>query len=902
MRLMADATRTTGVRGWLWLIRAIGVLVPRRLRADWRQEWEAELRARELLLEEWDKLNWQNRLDLLRRSLGAFRDALLLQPKRLEEEMFQDLRFGARMLRKNPGFTLVAILTLGLGVGANTAVFSLVHKVLLAYLPVVEPERLVVVARSNLADSGTTNFAYRFVRELEAERDIFDGVLCRAAGNERVTLGTETGGDPALGELVSGNFFEVLGVKPHVGRLFTPSDDVAPGAHPVVVLSYRYWQRRFGGDPSIVGKTLRLTGYPMTVIGVTPPGFDGLDAGQPTDLRVPLTMVSELRSGPPTQAQRGPRTLNIAGLNIVARLKRGVSVAQAQQVVSARLRRYLDEVEPVTEQNRRIRESERAELLPAATGFGKTRQQFQTALQALLAITTAVLLIACLTLANLLLAKSAARSHEFAVRRAVGAGPWRLMRQLLTESVLLALCGGALGLLLAYPGSTLLMKLVSGNEAKFRLDAEPNLSVLLFHLGTAVLCGILFGLAPALSARRQSLIPGLKGDGEGRLLGRRLLVSAQVALSVVVLVGAGLFVRTVYALRATDLGFRADHLLALAMSPKNAGRSDAEVLPFFRAARERVSALPGVESVTYAQVRALIGVAMRPAIVVEGFEPVRNTPLPSHNVVGPEYFRTFGIPLVAGRDFATADDATAPKVAIVSESFARFYFAGQNPLGKKIGVARPEYTIVGVVRDTKYSHIREPAPRLWYIPYEQYAYTKYLDLCVRTTAEPESMANTIRAAIASVDSSVALFEVRSQQAQIEELLLAERMLATLASCFGVTAALLAALGLYGVLAFWVAQRRREIGIRMALGAERRDILKLILERGMKLTLGGLLVGLLAALIVTRSVASLLFGVNANDPLTFALVALLLGGVALLACYLPARRATKVDPLAALRQE
>jgi predicted permease len=897
---MADSTNTMRFRFWFWLIRFVGLIVPRRLRADWRQEWEAELHYRETMLAEWDKLNWQTKLDLLWRSTSAFWDALWLQPKRWEDEMFQDLRFGVRMLLKNPGFTLIAVLTLALGIGANTAVFSLVHKVLLAYLPVQEPERLVVVSRSNLEQSKLTTFQQLFFRELEREGDIFDGVLSRG-GSERVTVGMEAGGDPALGELVSGSFFEVLGVKPHIGRLLTPSDDVTPGAHPVVVLSYRYWQRRFGGDPSIVGKTLRLTGYPMTVIGVSPPGFDGLDPGQVTDLRVPLAMLPELRSGGRTNSAP-PNRRGAWELNIVGRLKRGVSAEQAQQMVSARLRRYLDEGEPVTAQNRRIRESESVELLPAATGFGKTRQQFQTALQALMAITMAVLLIACLNLANLLLAKSAAREHEFAVRRALGAGPWRLARQLLTESLLLALCGAMLGVILAYFGSALLMKLVSGSEASLKLETGPSPTVLLFHLSTAVLCGILFGLAPALGARRQSLIPGLKGNSESRLTGRKFLVSTQVALSVVVLVGAGLFVRTIHALRTTDLGFRSDHLLALALSPKNAGRSDAEVLPFFRAARERVSALPGVESATYSQIRALSGFAWRTGIAVEGSDVVGNTSQPSRNVVGPDYFRTFGIPLITGRDFTPSDDTNAPKVAIVNESFARFYFAGQNPLGKKIGIARPEYTIVGVARDAKYADVRETPQKFWYVPYEQHPGTKYLDLNVRTTTDPEHMTQAIRAAIGSVDKAVALFNVRSQQAQIEDLFVAERMLATLGTFFGATAAALAALGLYGVLAFLVAQRRREIGIRMALGAERRDILKMILGRGLKLTLSGLLVGLLAALAVTRWIASLLFGVNATDPLTFTLVALLLTGVALLACYLPARRAAKVDPLIALRHE
>jgi predicted permease len=619
-------------------------------------------------------------------------------------------------------------------------------------------------------------------------------------------------------------------------------------------------------------------------------------------------------------------------LNIVGRLKRGVSVEQAQQKVSLMLRRYVDESEPASEQNRRVRESERVEPLPAAAGFGRTRQQFQMALRALMAITAAVLLITCLNLANLLLARASAREHEFAVRSALGAGSWRLVRQLLTESVLLALCGAALGAILAYPGAALLVNLLSsGAEIGLRLEAGTDVNVFLFHLITAMVCGVLFGLAPAFGARRRSLIPELKAlsDGGSRLTGRNLLVSAQVALSVVVLVGAGLFLRTVYALRTTDIGFRPDHLLAIALSPKNAGLSDAEILPFFRAVRDRVSALPGVAGATYSQVRALSGASWLAPIVVEGFTPTGpagNPTQASRNVVGPDYFRTFGIPLMAGRDFTVSDNATALKVAIVNESFARFYFPDQTALGKQIGVERPEYTIVGVARDAKYSHVREATPRLWYIPYEQYPFTKYLDLYVRTTGgpesmtnaqieqlaaergdvrmtvAPESMTNALRAAIASVDKGVALFDVRSQEAQIEELIRTERTLATLATFFGVIAAALAGLGLYGVLAFLVAQRRREIGVRMALGAEPREILKMILVRGMKLTLSGALIGLLAALALMRWIASLLFGAGATDLPTFAVVALLLTCMALLACYIPARRAAKVDPMVALRDE
>jgi predicted permease len=895
---MTDTRQTKRLRFWCWFIRAIGVMVPRRLRADWRQEWQAELQYREMLLSEWDKLNWQTKLDLLWRSLGAFWDALKLQPQRLEDEMFQDLRFAVRMLLKHKGFSIVAILTLALGIGANTAVFSLFNKILLAYLPVEEPAQLMAVSRSNLEQREITVFPHLFFRELEAESDTFAGVLCRG-GSERVTVGTEAGGEPANGELVSGSFFEVLGVKPHIGRLFSRDDDVNAGAHPVVVLSYRYWQRRFGGDPSVVGQTIRLSAYPMTVIGVSPAGFDGIDPGQTVDLRVPMAMQGELRQAKATLNQRGAQEFNI-----LARLKHGVSKEQAQQVVSARLQQYLDEGEPLTEKNRRLRESERAELRSAARGFGKTRMQFETALRALMAMTIAVLLIACFNLANLLLAKSSARQQEFAIRLALGAGRWRLIRQLFSETLLLSLCGALLGAIIAGQGATLLVKLMNSSETAIKLEAASDVNVLLFHMGISVLCGILFGLAPALAARHQNLVHGLKATTKGahRLNGRKLLVLAQVALSIVVLVASGLFLRTIYALQTADIGFSSENLLAIALSPKNAGRSDAEVLPFFRAVREQVSQLPGVEGVSFSQVRALSGNSWRTAITVEGFDAPGDTAQPSRNVVGPDYFKTLGIALVAGRDFAEADNSTAPKVAIINESFARFYFANQDPIGRKIGLARAEYSIVGVARDSRYAHLREATTPFWYVPYEQHPNAKYLDLYVRTGTDPESMTQAIRGAIASVDKGVALFNVRSQRAQIEELFVVERMLATLATLFGITAALLAALGLYGVLAFSVAQQRREIAIRLALGAQRFEILKMILGRGMALTLSGIGLGVLAALLLTRLLTSLLFEVRANDPLTFVLVAGLLLIVALLACYIPARRATRVNPLEALRHE
>jgi predicted permease len=801
-------------------------------------------------------------------------------------DLWRDLRYGCRLLARNPAFALVAVTTLGLALGANTAVFSLVHKVLIAYLPVQDPERLVVLSRSNLEQAGITRFAYPLFRELESERDIFDGILCRG-GSERVTVGTDAGGEPATGELISGSYFEVLGVRPHIGRLIARTDDVTPGAHPVVVLSHRYWQRHFSGDPAVVGRTLRLSGYPMTVVGVSPPGFDGLDPGQAVDLRVPIAMQAELRRAPSSLGQR-----RVAELTIVGRLRPGVRVEDARHALSARLRRYLDDGNA----------SERLDLLPAAGGIGLTRRQYETSLRVLMVITASVLVVACLNVANLLLARASTRAHEFAVRLAVGAGSGRLVRQLLIENVVLSLVAATLGALLAYPGTQVLIRLMSIGGSAVQLNVKPHGAVLVFHVATTAASVALFGLFPAVASRRRSLTPDLKATVAGRssVMGRRLFVGVQVALSVVVLVGALLFLRTVHALRTADMGFRADHLLMLALSPKNAGQSDAQVLPFFRDVRERVNALPGVTAATYGMVRPVSNASWRTPVVMSGCCP-QNAARAARNVVGPEYFETLEIPRIAGRDFTEQDRADAPKVAIVNESFARLYGPGRDPIGTKIGVERPEYTVVGVVKDAKYAHVRETPPPVWYVPYEQQPNVKYLDLYVRTGGDPERMKESVRAAIASIDRSVAMFDVWTLSDQIDDLLVAERTVAALATFFGFTAAVLAALGVYGILAFLVTQRRREIGIRMALGARPAAIVRMVTRDAGPAVGCGLVAGAVLAAALGRYTASLLYGVTPLDVFSLAGGVLVMAALAALAASLPARRASRVDPVQALRE-
>jgi predicted permease len=804
-------------------------------------------------------------------------------------DFWRDLLHGGRLLRRAPGFAAVAIATLAVGIGANTAVFSLVHTLLLASLPVDHPEQLVVVSHSSLERSGGTGFPYQFFHALDADRQVLDGVLSRG-GSERVTVGADAGGEPAIGELVSGSFFDVLGVKPAIGRLFTRGDDLVPGGHPVVVLSHPYWQRGFGGDAAIVGRTVMISGHPMTVIGVTPAGFAGLDPGQRVDLRVPLAMQAEVRGGrTPATGQR--RTA--WELQIVARLKRGTSLEQAQQVIGAALTNFAQAEGTIA--------PERVMLRPAATGFGRTRAQFETALWVLMSITIALLAIACVNLAMLHMARASARLHELTVRTALGAGLGRLVRQLLAESVLLAMCGAVLGIVVAYLGATWLGRLASGNGSNLLLESRPHVAILVFHVSIAVLAGTLCGLGPVLRLRRSMSASGRQGSGDGLSTARYGLVTAQVALSVVVLVGAGLFVQTIGALRSTDLGFRSDRLLLIALDPKTAGAGDSEVIPFYRGVRERLLAVPGITGVTFSTVRALSNSAWSAAVSVEG-RSIDPSARAYRNAVGPGYFRTLGTPVLSGRDFTEADDSSAPRVAVVNESFARAYLGEQNPLGRKIGVDRAEYTIVGVARNTRHVHVRDTPAPTWYVPYEQRPGLKHLDLMVRTAGDPEGILPSVRTAIAAVDSRVALFEARSQIAQIDDMLLTERMLATLATIFASLAATLAALGLHGPLAFLVSQRRCEMALRIALGAPTLAVVRAIGGNVWRSVGAGMVGGVLAAMALGRYAHTIVYGVSPTDGTTLTGAVAVMTVVAVCGSLLPLVRATRIDPNTVLREQ
>jgi predicted permease len=907
---MAGLTRTTRFRFWLWLIRAIGVIVPRRLRADWRQEWEAELRSRELLLAEWDKLDWRNKLDLLRRSVGAFWDALCLQPRRLEDEMFQDLRFGARMLAKSPGFTAVAALSLALGIGANTAIFSLIDAVLLKRLPVKQPEQLVVVGIDAFRqpDKVISSFSYPVFRELREKNSVFSGMFAHDALLMFLSGGGQT--ERVLGELVSGNFFSVLGVNPHLGRVFTEADDQTPGAHPVAVISYNFWQRRFGGDPQIVGRTINLNRYPFTVIGVAAQGFHGVEVGVAPDVRIPIMMDGQVRpmSGPPIFERRGNMWLAA-----MARLKPGVSIEQAQAGADAVFQVIREpDVRLVTgdSSDSRYFRSLRLRLESAKTGSSDLSRQFAQPLTVLMLLVGVVLLIACLNVANLLLARATARQKEIAVRLALGAGRFRLMRQLLTEGFLLSALGGALGFIFARWGTDVLLGFLPQGRIPTALEIKPDLRMLGFTLGLTILTGLLFGLAPAAQATRPDLIPALKQEtaspsGRSRRWElRRLLVVLQVALSLVLLVGAGLFVRSLRNLRAVDDGYHTDQVVTMALDPAQSGYKIEQLRSFYAQLSERVAALPGVKSVTYTRNLPMGGGFSRIGIEAQGYQPRPGEEMAVLlNQTAPQFFGAFGIPLLMGRDFNTQDTPEAPKVVIVNESLARRFFGAESPIGRRITLENyKDLEIVGVVADAKYRNLKEAAPQTAYIPYSQYGVLGQRRLCARATGDAGALVAAIRREVRGLDPNLPVFNVKTFADQINESVSLERLVAMLSSFFGLFALLLAAIGLYGVMAYAVARRTREIGIRMALGARPGAVLWLAMRETLSLVFIGIVVGLPVALAASRLTEGLLFGLAPNDPLTVALATLALLASAALAGYLPARRAARVDPMVALRHD
>ena len=833
--------------------------------------------------------------------------------------LMQDVRFAIRMLLKNPVFTVIAVLTLALGIGANTAIFSLTDQVLLRRLPVVRPQELVVLrspgprSGRTWSDSSSDNiFSFPLYKDMREHFPAFSGLLARFP---LYTLSVSAEGHAAeksTGELVSGNYFEVLGVTPAMGRVLTPEDEAAPGANPVAVLSYGYWARRFGGDPEILNKPLVVNGCSLTVVGVSRAGFAGVQVGQVPDLFIPITMKASMTPNWDGLADRKDHWVAILG-----RLKPGFTAMQAQTALAPAYRALLEAEAPSLKLSAKTQEKyvgQQMFLDPGANGRLIFQQDARKPLVSLLAMVGLILLITCANLASLTVARLESRQREVAVRLAMGANRWRLIRQLLTESLLLAAAGGAAGLLLAWWTLGALVGSLVQNANAVGLNEHIDYRVLTFAIGLTLFTGVLFGFVPAARAGRADLQSTLKeqgrstSDGRSNLRLRKWLMVSQVALTGVLLTAAGFFAQSLLNLKKQDLGLRVDHVIQFSIAPELNRYSPPRTIALFDRIREAIAALPGVQSVSVATSPVLAGDDSSSNITVEGYAATPDEDMQvNRNTIGPHYFATMGTPLLAGREFSERDRTDGPKVVIVNEKLARRFFAGRNPVGQRLALGggdgvHPDIEIVGVVKNTKHTNVRDDIPPFMYLPYSQEPALGSGTFYVRTNQDPSAMAATLRNTVQGFDSNLPVFDVRTLEEQANESVYNDRLLTIFSLCLGLLAALLAAIGLYGVLTYMVTRRTHELGIRMALGATKTNVTWLVLKEVVRMAATGLAIGLVAAFGLGRMIESQLFGVKASDPLVFAVSAALLAGVAMLAGWLPARKAASVDPMVALRYE
>jgi predicted permease len=830
--------------------------------------------------------------------------------------ILQDFRYSLRTLRKSPVFLAVALLSLALGIGANTAIFTLINQLILQPLPVRDPEQLVMLAgRGNHygGNNGPDRISYPMYREIRDANQVFSGMFCTYPSTVSASF---QGGTELIGaDFVSGNYFPVLGIGAAAGRVFTASDDLIQGGHPLAVLSYGYWRARFGADPGIVGKPIVVNGRALTIIGVSPAGFDGVEPGRAPQIRIPMTMKDDL-----------PRT-DFGRLNsdrfrwteVFGRLKPGMTLQKAQAGLQPLFHQIL---------NREVTEKPFAkaspfvkqeflkmwmEVMPGSKGRSNLRKAYSKPLFALMGIVGLVLLIACSNLANLLIARASARQKEIAVRLALGAGRGRLIRQLLAESLLLAAVGGAMGMGLAVMIDQALIDFLPSGHTPLSLSSTPDRTVLGFTFAVALLAGVIFGLIPALQSTRPRLANTLKDQAGAVIRGgsaglRKSLVVAQVSLSLLLLIGAGLFLQSLRNLKTLNPGFEVKDLVAFDVDPTMSRYDPKWSTDYYRRLHERLSGLPGVEGHTFAVIPVLENNEWDSWVTIEGYSAKQDErPDPHMQYCSPGFFTTLKIPVLRGRDFNERDVAGAQKVGIVNQKFVKRYFGGADPLGRHIGMGidpgtKTDIQIVGVAADTKYESMREEIPYELYIPSEQKDFATGGTVYVRTRGNPTQVFNMLRTAVRAVDASVPMFDMRTLDDQMAISLLTERLLAALSSVFGCLATLLAALGLYGVMAFMVARRTREIGIRMALGAGQGTVVWMVLRETLTLAGIGLAIGLAGAYGVTRLIQAQLFGVEPTDLLTMAGASLGIAAVTALAGYIPARRATGIDPMIALRWE
>ena len=821
-------------------------------------------------------------------------------------DFWQDLRYGARTLLKSPGLTLIAVLSLALGIGANTAIFSLIDAVLLKMLPVERPEELYFIQNVGTRRPEGGAPPYPCFERFRDQAQSFTGLAAFSGTEPRVKIDGQL--EEWRGLRVSGNCFSLLGVKTILGRTLSPADDAVPGKGGpdgwVAVISHNYWTRRFGRDPRVIGKVVQLGNNPVTIIGVAEPEFYGLGSGREFDALLPM-----MTAGAERLSEK-----EFWWFTAVGRLKPGVPLEQARVELDTIFQSYMDETSMSAESRREA--FNRIELRPAGKGLNELRRQFSQPLQALMAIVALVLLIACANVANLLLARATARRKEFAVRLALGASRFRLLRQMGTESLLLVVLGGLLSLLFARWGSAFLVSFFATGRGQLFLNLPLDYRVLLFTAGVALLTGLIFGLAPALQATRIDPNPALKDSAATSTRSRsrfgRSLVVAQVALSLLLLVGAGLFLRTLHNLKHIDSGFRPEGVLTIPVNPEESIYQGARLANLWKEALASVERLPGVRSASLSALTPLDGSDRGVGIEVSGYtlrtERDRAIRL---NQVSPGYFQTFGIAVLQGRAFADSDNETAPRVALFNEAAARFYFGDRNPIGAQVRFTfdprtqkpPPPYEIIGVVKDSRNQTLREPDTRTIYLPVMQ-ARDRLgrLTLAVRAEGNPADLTQAVSSAVRALGPDIFLANIATLSERVDQSLVQERLVASLSLFFGLLALLLACIGLYGVMSYDVARRTQEIGIRMALGASAKTVAQLVLRETMLWVGLGLVLGLGAALATTRWLESLLFGLKPHDPITIGLAALVLLVVAAVAGYLPARRASRVDPLVALRYE
>lgn len=827
------------------------------------------------------------------------------------EDFLQDLLFATRMLRKSPGFTLVAVLTLALGIGANTAIFSLIDTVMLRFLPVQRPEELVQIgiATPKFGDGQRTSYTNPLWEEFRDHQDSFSGVF--AWGGTRFNLAQTGVADNVRGVFVSGSYFETLGVRPATGRLLAPEDDKR-GCSGVAVLSYGFWQDHFGGAPSAIGNTIRLDGHPFQIIGVSARGFFGTEVGSRFDVAAPICSEAIIVG----KSSALDKTIDW-WLHVMGRPKSGVSTDQ----ITARLAVISPQIFAAAVPNKWNAYQQasfrtwRFVALPGGTGISNLRRDYDLPLRMLMAIAALVLLIACANIAGLTLARASARRKEISVRLALGASRMRLARQLLTESMSLSGLGALLGVFVARAGSRLLVSYISTEQDRVFLDLALDGRVLFFTAATAILSGLLFGVLPALRATRVSLAGGMKGEAR-ELSSRgapfrsgRWIVAAQVATSMVLVIAAGLLVRSFVKLATLEAGFDRTNVLVVEMGMHNTNLTPADQGVLAGEILRRIRALPGVVNAAESIITPLDHSTWDDEIMVEG----KNVPSGEDadvylNVVTPNFFATLRTPLIEGRDFDERDAAEIPRVAIINKSMARKFFPSVDPLGKTIRRFATATTlsapieIVGIVSDAKYGSLREDFQPIAYFPFAEIpTITETSDLLIRTTTPPAAIESSVQGTILDVNKSIAI-EFRPLAQQVGDSIAQERMLATLSGFFGGLALLLAMIGLYGLLAYLVLERQKEIGIRIALGAQRGAILRLVMSDVGRLLFAGIAAGIAIAWATTRFMQSLLFGLQAHDAGTIVLAAGLLATVALGAAYLPARRAMRVDPMVALRHE